>query len=92
LDIRVVVAIFHTAGERLTVYGRTSDLSLSGAGLYLTRSVPVGSEVELSLRPPGDSRRLALRATVIRCQGSRVGVRFSYPDPEQRRFLLELCA
>ena len=92
--------------EEAVVYGRTVDVSCSGAGLTLTCELPAGSEVLLSLqlsnsdgplchpsKPTTGSpgTPLCLRAVVVRRRGCRAGLKFVQPTAEQRLVLLEFC-
>lgn len=78
-------------GRIMVVYGRTVDLSRSGAGLTLSRELPPGTEAVLCLRLPGSDNLLCLNAVVIRRSGFRVGLRFLEPTAEQRLLLCQLC-
>jgi PAS domain-containing protein len=90
LDVRVCLLAIDANGEWLRLYGRTRDLSLSGACLTLPCMLPHGSEVALQLRlPQGES--FAVRAIVIRRQGSRLGVRFLETSAAQRLMLAAYC-
>jgi hypothetical protein len=91
LDVRARLVALHSTGEHSIVHGRTCDVSHSGAGVTLTREMPSGTEVVLSLRLPGDRGALCLHAIITRCQGFRVGLRFLQPTAEQRLLLSELC-
>ena len=92
--------------EEAVVHGRTVDVSRSGAGLTLTRELPAGSEVLLSLQLPNSDgplfhsskpttgspgTPLCLRAVVVRRRGSRAGLKFVQPTAEQRLVLLKFC-
>ena len=91
LDIRASLIAFVAGGEELQVQARTCDLSPSGAGLTLTRPLPAGTLVLLTLRLPGGMGCLSLKAIVARGKGYRAGVHFVAPTPEQRLLLGELC-
>jgi hypothetical protein len=90
LDVRVCLIAIDANGERVMIYGRTRDLSVSGAGLTLPSPLPYGTEIALQIRMPR-GEALALRAVVMRRQGSRVGVRFLQTSAEQRLRLAEFC-
>ena len=91
LDLRAQLVTLHPAGERIVVHGRTYDVSRTGAGVTLTRELPSGTEVVLSLRLPGSGNLLNLRAVITRRQGFRAGLQFVEPSLEQRLLLSELC-
>lgn len=104
LDVRARVVALHSPGDRSAAHGvtregvkysvihaRTRDVSQSGAGLTLTRELPLGSEVVLCFRLPGGGALLCLHAVIIRGQGFRVGLRFVEPTAQQRLLLSELC-
>ena len=75
----------------VVVHGRTVDLSRSGAGLTVTRELPEGAEVVLSVQLPIRSEPLCLRAVVVRRRGFRAGLEFVQPTAEQRLLLCEFC-
>ena len=75
----------------VVVHGRTFDLSRSGAGLTLTRELPAGAEVVLSVHLPGSGEPLCLRAVVVRRRGFRAGLEFLQPTAEQRLLLCDFC-
>ncbi len=103
LDVRARLLPLHSTGEsgavhsvengvgHGVVHARTRDVSLSGAGLTLTREVPLGSEVVLCFRLPTNGKMLCLHAIVTRGHGFRAGLRFVQPTAEQRLLLVELC-
>jgi hypothetical protein len=78
-------------GRVMVVYGRTVDLSRTGAGLTLSRELASGTEAVLYLRLPGSDHVLCLNAVIIRRRGFRVGLRFVQPTAEQRLLLCEFC-
>jgi hypothetical protein len=80
-----------TRGQFSVVHGRTVDLSRGGAGLTLSREVAPGTEVVLSVQPPGSRHPLILPAVIVRSQGFRVGVKFLDTTAQQRLQLCELC-
>ena len=90
-DLRASLIAFAAGGEQLQVQARTRDLSPSGAGLTLTRPLPNGTFVLLTMRLPGSQGRLSLKAIIARCKGYSVGVHFVAPTLEQRLLLGELC-
>ena len=89
LDLRARLLATHSTGESIVVHARTFDLSCTGAGLMLTRELPSGTEVTLSLRLPTDE--LSLKAIITRRDGFRAGLRFIQPTAQQRLLLSELC-
>jgi len=91
IDIRVQLIAPHPTGQQTIVHARTYDVSQSGAGLTVTRQLPLGTGVVICLRLPGSGNPLRLQATVIRRRGFRVGLRFVHPTAEQRLLLSELC-
>jgi CheY-like chemotaxis protein len=56
--------------------GWVENLSLGGAFVRLSPSMPAGSEIELSFQPPGVGRRLVVRAQVAFADPRGIGVRF----------------
>ncbi len=91
LDVRARLLALQSTGERIVVHARTFDVSCSGAGLTLTRELPSGTEVVLSLRLPDSGHTLCLRAVIARRQGFRAGLQFIEPSARQRLLLSELC-
>jgi hypothetical protein len=91
LDLRARLVAEHISGERVVIHARTYDVSRSGAGLTLTRELPLGTGVMLCLHVPQSDNPLCLKAIVIRRKGFRAGLHFVQPTAEQRLLLLELC-
>jgi hypothetical protein len=91
LDIRASLLAIVAGGEQVRVQARTRDLSPLGAGLTLTRPLPSGTLVLLTLRLPGGRGQLSLKAVIARHQGYSAGVHFVGPTAEQRLLLGELC-
>ncbi len=103
LDVRARLLPLRSTGERAVMHGvengvghdvvhaRTRDISLSGAGLTLTRDLPSGSEVVFCFRLPANGKMLCLQAIVTRRHGFRAGLHFVQPTAEQRLLLSELC-
>jgi hypothetical protein len=91
LDLRARLETVHATGERIVVHARTYDVSRGGAGVTLTRELPLGSNVVLCLRIPGSGSPLCLQAVITRRTGCRAGLRFVGPTAEQRLLLFELC-
>ena len=91
LDVRACLTAIARSGEPVTLYGRTYDLSPAGACLSVPAPLPSGTEVAVHFRLPDGMEALAMRAVVLRRQGSRLAVRFLQATAQQRLLLAEFC-
>ncbi len=89
LDVRVSV---NTAldGRVLAVSGRSCDLSPGGLGTILTRALPHGAPVIITLR--GRGRELDLPAVLRHCRGFRCGFQFRALSAQAHRLVRQLHA
>jgi hypothetical protein len=91
VDVRASLTALARGGEHFTLYGRTCDLSPSGACLSVPGTFPEGTEVAMRFRLPGQLEALAVHAVVLRRQGSRLAVHFLRTTAQQRLLIGEFC-
>jgi len=90
VDLRVDVRVFR-AGQNLSLWGRSTELSEDGIGATLTAEVEPGEVVWLELTLPPPVRPVKIRALVRYRDGLRHGLEFLARSSEQREVLHQLC-
>ena len=89
-DLRLDVTVFRD-GQNVTLWGRSSEISLDGVGGTLTRSLEPGEVVWLVVNLPNPLCGIKLRALVRYRDGLRHGFEFLARDAKQREALEHFC-
>ena len=89
-DLRVDIRAFR-AGQNISLWGRSTEVSEDGIGATLTAEVEPGEVVWIELTLPPPDRPLKIRALVRYRDGLRHGLEFLARSPEQRQILRQLC-
>jgi hypothetical protein len=87
-DRRITINGFHS-GESLSLWGRTSDVSLGGIGATIVGELAVNDVV--SVQVPLSGGQLDVRAVVRNRQGYHYGFEFLVLDESSRQLLQQIC-
>jgi hypothetical protein len=90
LDVRLTAHAFR-AGDKVSLWGRTSELGLDGIGGTLTGELELGEVVSLEFALPIAVDPLKLRAVVRYRDGLRHGFEFLTLSPGQRDDIRRTC-
>jgi len=89
-DVRITVNAFRS-GERLSLWGRSSEFGQDGIGGTLTGELEFGEVVALELEFPMAVPTLKIRAIVRYRDGLRHGFEFLARTPEQAEIIQRIC-
>jgi hypothetical protein len=90
LDVRITVSVFRS-GERLSLWGRSSEFGQDGIGGTLTGELESGEVVALELEFPMAVPALKIRAIVRYRDGLRHGFEFLTKTSEQTEIIQRIC-
>jgi PilZ domain len=88
-DRRITINGFH-AGESLSLWGRTSDVSLGGIGATIVGELAVNDVVAVQI-PLCGGEQLNVRAVVLNRQGFHYGFEFLVLGESSRQMLRQMC-
>jgi PilZ domain len=88
-DRRITINGFRS-GESLSLWGRTSDVSLGGIGATIVGELAVNDVVSVQI-PLYGGQQLDVRAVVRNRQGFHYGFEFLVLDESSRQMLQQIC-
>lgn len=90
VDLRLTLSVFR-AGERVSLWGRSTEFSEDGVGGTLTEALEPGEVVWIEVTLPLAAYPLKMRALVRYRDGLRHGFEFLARSPEQQETIRRVC-
>jgi c-di-GMP-binding flagellar brake protein YcgR len=90
IDVRVKLSA-GIGAERVTVFGRGTDVSEGGMAMYLPAEIAAGTPVEMELTFPYTAQAIKIGGKVRNADGFRYGVEFSELDSAARELVVRTC-